>query len=83
MISESALDLIFRDLFYRLCNFAGTRDAFLKLQGFNVTGSTKVKTAIWLVEALDLAVGCSVLEVAIASNATITMPDFFSSSTRW
>jgi N-(2-amino-2-carboxyethyl)-L-glutamate synthase len=53
MIVESPLDLIFRDLFYRLRNFAGTHDVFLKLEGFNVTGSIKIKTAIGLVEDLE------------------------------
>jgi N-[(2S)-2-amino-2-carboxyethyl]-L-glutamate dehydrogenase len=32
---------------------------------------------------LDLAVGSFVLEAAIASNATIAIPDFFSNSARW
>jgi cysteine synthase A len=53
MIIESALDLIFRDLFYRLPAFAGGHDVFLKLEGFNVTGSIKIKTAIGLVEDLE------------------------------
>lgn len=53
MIVESPLDLIFRDLFYRLPAFAGNHDVFLKLEGFNVTGSIKVKTAIGLVEDLE------------------------------
>jgi len=53
MIIESALDLIFRDLFYRLPAFAGSHDVFLKLEGFNVTGSIKIKTAIELVEDLE------------------------------
>ena len=53
MIIESPLDLIFRDLFYRLRGFAGSHDVFLKLEGFNVTGSIKIKTAIGLVEALE------------------------------
>src|SRR6478735_9557225 len=53
MIIESALDLIFRDLFYRLPAFAGSHDVFLKLEGFNVTGSIKIKTAIKLVEDLE------------------------------
>jgi cysteine synthase A len=47
------LDLIFRDLFYRLPAFAAGHDVFLKLEGFNVTGSIKVKTAIGLVEDLE------------------------------
>ena len=53
MIFELPLDLIFRDLFYRLRNFAGTHDVFLKLEGFNVTGSIKIKTAIGLIEDLE------------------------------
>jgi cysteine synthase A len=53
MIINSPLDLIFRDLFYRLPGFAGGNDVFLKLEGFNITGSIKVKTAIGLVEDLE------------------------------
>ena len=53
MIIESPLDLIFRDLFYRVPLFAGRNDVFLKLEGFNVTGSIKIKTAIALVEDLE------------------------------
>src|SRR5262245_57343287 len=53
VIIESALDLIFRDLFYRLPSFAGSNDVFLKWEGFNVTGSIKIKTAIALIEDLE------------------------------
>ena len=53
MIIESPLELIFRDLFYRLPAFAGGNDVFLKLEGFNVTGSIKIKTAIWLIEEFE------------------------------
>ena len=53
MIIDSPLELIFRDLFYRVAAFAGGHDLFLKLEGFNVTGSIKVKTAIALVEDLE------------------------------
>jgi N-(2-amino-2-carboxyethyl)-L-glutamate synthase len=53
MIIDSPLDLIFRDLFYRLPAFAGNHDVFLKLEGFNITGSIKVKAAIGLVEDLE------------------------------
>jgi len=53
MIVNSPLDLIFRDLFYRLPHFAGGHDVFLKLEGFSVTGSIKIKTAIALVEDLE------------------------------
>lgn len=45
--------MIFRDLFYRLPAFAGRHDVFLKLEGFNVTGSIKIKTAMALVEDLE------------------------------
>jgi N-(2-amino-2-carboxyethyl)-L-glutamate synthase len=53
VIIESPLDLIFRDLFYRLRSFAQGHDVFLKLEGFNVSGSIKVKTAIGLIEDLE------------------------------
>jgi 2,3-diaminopropionate biosynthesis protein SbnA len=53
MIIESPLELVFRDLFYRLPGFARSHDVFLKLEGFNITGSIKIKTAIALVEDLE------------------------------
>jgi 2,3-diaminopropionate biosynthesis protein SbnA len=53
MIIESPLDLVFRDLFYHVRNFVGRHDLFLKLEGFNVTGSIKIKTAMALVEDLE------------------------------
>ncbi len=53
MIVESPLEIIFRDLFYRLRGFAGGYDVFLKLEGFNISGSIKVKTAIGLIEDLE------------------------------
>ena len=53
MIIESPVDLVFRDLFYRLRTFAGLHDVFLKLEGFNVTGSIKIKTAVGLLEDLE------------------------------
>jgi len=53
MIVESPIDIIFRDLFYRLRSFARGHDVFLKLEGFNVSGSIKVKTAIGLIEDLE------------------------------
>jgi N-(2-amino-2-carboxyethyl)-L-glutamate synthase len=48
MIIETPLEL-----FYRVRAFAGGHDVFLKLEGFNVTGSIKIKTAIRLVEELE------------------------------
>jgi N-(2-amino-2-carboxyethyl)-L-glutamate synthase len=53
MIIESPVDLVFRDLFYRLRAFSGRHDVFLKLEGFNVTGSIKIKTALGLLEDLE------------------------------
>jgi 2,3-diaminopropionate biosynthesis protein SbnA len=53
MIIESPLELIFRDLFYRLPAFAGSHDIFLKLEGFNITGSIKIKTAMALIDDLE------------------------------
>ena len=53
MIIELPLELIFRDLFYRLRTFAGGNDVFLKLEGFSVTGSIKIKTAIRLIEEFE------------------------------
>jgi 2,3-diaminopropionate biosynthesis protein SbnA len=53
VIIESPLELIFRDLFYRIPSFALGNDVFLKLEGFNVTSSIKIKTAIALVEDLE------------------------------
>jgi cysteine synthase A len=53
MIIDSPLALVFRDLFYRLQAFAGPHDVFLKLEGFNITGSIKIKTAMGLVEDLE------------------------------
>ena len=53
MIIESPLELIFHDLFYRLRGFAGNNDVFLKLEGLNISGSIKIKTAIGLVEDLE------------------------------
>ncbi len=53
MIIASPLDLIFRDIFYRVRGFARGHDVFLKLEGFNITGSIKVKTAIGLIADLE------------------------------
>jgi N-(2-amino-2-carboxyethyl)-L-glutamate synthase len=53
MIVETPAELIFRNLFYRLKHFCDDHDVFMKLEGFNVTGSIKVKTAIGLIEDLE------------------------------
>src|SRR3974390_2381925 len=70
MIVESPLDLIFPDLFYRLRSFAGTHDVFLKLEGFNVTGSIKIKTAIGLIDDLERrGVACPGKTVIVESSS--------------
>ncbi len=53
MIVDSSTQLVFPDLFYRLSGFAAGHDAFLKLEGFNVTGSIKLKAAIGMIEDLE------------------------------
>lgn len=53
MIIESPLELVFRDLFYHLQGFAGGNDVFLKLEGLNISGSIKIKTAAGLIEDLE------------------------------
>ena len=53
MIIESPVDLVSRDLFYRLRAFTKRHDVFLKLEGLNVTGSIKIKTAVGLLEDLE------------------------------
>ncbi|MGI9424072.1 MAG: 2,3-diaminopropionate biosynthesis protein SbnA [Hyphomicrobiaceae bacterium] len=53
MIINTPTELVFPDLFYRLDRFAAGQDVFLKLEGFNVTGSIKVKTAIGMIEDLE------------------------------
>jgi N-(2-amino-2-carboxyethyl)-L-glutamate synthase len=53
MIIESPLELVFRDSFFRVGAFAGDHDVFLKLKGFNIIGSIKIKPAIALVEDLE------------------------------
>jgi N-(2-amino-2-carboxyethyl)-L-glutamate synthase len=53
LIVDSPLDLIFRDLFFRAPRFAGNADVLLKLEGFNITGSIKIKTALSLIFDLE------------------------------
>ena len=53
MIIDSPLGLVFRDLYYRVPAFAGRHDVFLKLEGFSITGSIKIKTAMGLVDDLE------------------------------
>ena len=53
MIINSPTELVFRDLFYRLDDFANGHDIFLKLEGLHVTGSIKFKTAMGLIEDIE------------------------------
>ncbi|PHP64722.1 2,3-diaminopropionate biosynthesis protein SbnA [Zhengella mangrovi] len=53
MIVNSPIELVFTNLFYRLKDFLDEQDVYLKLEGFNVTGSIKIKTAIGLIEDLE------------------------------
>lgn len=53
MIVNSPIELVFTNLFYRLDNFVGNQDVYLKLEGFSGTGSIKIKTAIALIEDLE------------------------------
>ena len=78
MIIDSPLALVFRDLFYRLQAFAGPHDVFLKLEGFNITGSIKINfpdKEPWDLEdtcALDVAErgGITLEEVGAILNLT-------------
>jgi cysteine synthase A len=49
----SALDLVFPDIFLELDLLGGGRRLVLKLEGFNVSGSIKIKTALGLIEDLE------------------------------
>jgi len=53
MIIDSPLDFVFRDLFYRVRRYCKNHDLYLKIEGFNITGSIKIKTAIALIEDLE------------------------------
>ena len=52
MIAQSPLDLIFDDVFFELKDFFPKRKVFLKLEGFNLGGSIKMKTAIGMIADL-------------------------------
>ena len=53
MIINSPTELVFRDLFYHLDDFANGHEVFLKLEGLHITGSIKFKTAMGLIEDLE------------------------------
>jgi N-(2-amino-2-carboxyethyl)-L-glutamate synthase len=53
MIARSPLDLVFSDLFYRIDGLIEQAPIMLKLEGFSITGSIKIKTAISIIGALE------------------------------
>ncbi|HEY0836563.1 MAG TPA: 2,3-diaminopropionate biosynthesis protein SbnA [Azospirillum sp.] len=52
-ILTNPLDLIFQNLFFDVQGLAGKGRLFLKLEGFNVTGSIKIKPAMFMVNDLE------------------------------
>ena len=52
MILRSPLDLRFPDLFFALDGFVSAK-LYLKLEGFHLTGSIKIKTALFLMDDLE------------------------------
>ena len=53
MIVDNPLDLIFSNVFIRLHGIARRAPVVLKLEGFSITGSIKIKTAIYMIDALE------------------------------
>lgn len=49
-LASQPRDLIFRDLFYELAGFSRQARVIVKLEGFNITGSIKIKTALSLLD---------------------------------
>lgn len=52
-IVANPLDLLFQNLFFDVQGIAGKGQLFLKLEGFNVTGSIKVKPALFMIADLE------------------------------
>ena len=70
MIINSATELVFRDLFYRLAGFANGHDVFLKLEGMHITGSIKFKTAMGLIEDVERRGVASPQETTIIESSS-------------
>lgn len=70
MIINSPTELVFRDLFYRLDDFADGHEVFLKLEGMHVTGSIKFKTAMGLIEDLERRGVASPEETTIVESSS-------------
>ncbi len=53
MIIENILDLIQTQTFFALERFEGETDVYLKLEGLNLAGSIKIKTALRMLKGLE------------------------------
>ncbi|MEU0953268.1 pyridoxal-phosphate dependent enzyme [Streptomyces niveus] len=53
MITANPLDLRFPEVFFELTDFAPVGRTLLKLEGFNITGSIKLKSALFMVDLLE------------------------------
>ncbi|WP_405579606.1 pyridoxal-phosphate dependent enzyme [Streptomyces sp. NBC_01092] len=53
MITANPLDLHFPDVFFDLTDFTSAGRTLLKLEGFNITGSIKLKSALFMVDRLE------------------------------
>jgi cysteine synthase A len=54
MIAKSFSDLVFDDVFMELSEVLPQTPVFVKLEGFSATGSIKVKSAVRMIERLEL-----------------------------
>jgi 2,3-diaminopropionate biosynthesis protein SbnA len=59
MIVDSPLDVYMDDLYLRLAGFRGLGDVVLKLEGLNLAGSIKLKSARAMIEDLERSAGVS------------------------
>lgn len=55
MITGNPLDLHFPDVFFEMAGLVPDGRMLLKLEGFNITGSIKLKSALFMVEHLERA----------------------------
>jgi cysteine synthase A len=53
MIVDDPLSLVFPNVFIRLDGIARRAPVMLKLEGLNITGSIKIKTALYMIEAAE------------------------------
>jgi cysteine synthase len=52
-ILNNPLDLLFSNLFFELDGLSGSARLLLKLEGYNVTGSIKIKPALFMIDDLE------------------------------